>query len=361
MLRKPTRRSQRQSGTGPDAAARPSRIADVARLAGVSTATVSRALANPATVAEPTRTRVLEAVREMRYTPNVVAQTLRTQRTMMVLVIVPDIANSFFAEILRGIDATLSANGYGLIIGNLGNVTAREARFVDLAFAAQVDGALILSGHMPSSKWLQLSDAAIPIVAACEAIPGTACPQVEIDNRSAARTAVAYLQSLGHRHIAYIGGPAGNILQVERRAGYRDAIAANAGEPAVEFPVEFPGDFSFAAGVAAATAFQSLKIKQRPTAVFAANDEMAIGFIKTVQDCGFNVPGDVSVIGFDDIAFAAFTTPALTTMRQPRFEIGEIAAGNLIGLMAGRTGEVAPLTRLNAELVVRTSTAPPKP
>src|SRR5258708_25683176 len=257
--------------------ARPARIADVAKLAGVSPATVSRTLANPGIVTTTTRDRVLEAVRQTGYVPNIAGRNLRAQRTMMVLVVVPDIANPFFAEVLRGIDDTLSAAGYGVIIGNLNNASAKEARFVDLVSAGQVDGVLLLNGHIPEGNGRSLRDAHIPMVAACERIRGADFPQVEIRNREAARRVIAHLASLGHRRFGYISGPPNNILEHERAAGFREGLAdAGIAVSAASF---FDGDFTFRTGAEPARLVLAMNI--RPTAVFAANDEMAIGFLKT--------------------------------------------------------------------------------
>lgn len=350
---------------GADAA--PVRIADVARRAGVSTATVSRALANPDIVNAETRERVLEAVRATGYTPNVAARNLRARRSMMVLVVVPDIGNPFFSEVLRGVDETLSAAGYGLIIGNLGQRAELEDRFVDVAFAGQVDGVLLLNGAILAGRGRSLADASVPLVAACEVVPGAGIPQVEVQNREAAGLVARHLVGLGHRRLGYIQGPPANILERERFRGFRDAleeIGAEAGDvgegpdagPA-EIVVTFPGDFSFEAGSRAATAF--LALGDRPTAIFAANDEMAIGFIKAVTAAGLRVPEQVSVVGFDAIDFSEYCEPTLTTIVQPRGAIGRKAAEMLLARMVGETDDLPPhVVRFHADLRVGGSTGP---
>ncbi|MBL8698284.1 MAG: LacI family DNA-binding transcriptional regulator [Alphaproteobacteria bacterium] len=329
-------------------------IADVARLAGVSTATVSRALASPGVVSATTRDRVLQAVRETGYTPHVAAQNLRARRTMMVLVVVPDIANPFFAEVLHGIEDTLAAAGYGLLIGNLANSVAKEGRYVDLVFAGQVDGVLLLNGGIPASAGRGMAESGVPIVAACEAIPKAPFPQVEIQNREASIAVAALLAQLGHRRFAYIAGPRGNVLEKERNAGFRKGLAA-AGFDAASL-VQFDGDFTFRAGADAARRFMAMQ--PRPTAVYAANDEMAIGFLKAVRAAGIQVPRDVSVVGFDGIDYADYAEPTLTTVRQPRNALGATAAGLLIDLMTGKTRAKPGLTRLEISLLVRGSTGP---
>ncbi|KJV08754.1 hypothetical protein VZ95_15745 [Elstera litoralis] len=333
----------------------PAKIADVARLAGVSVATVSRALATPDVVSEATRERVLAAVREIGYTPNIAARNLRARKSMMVLVVVPDISNSFFADVLRGIDEALVAENYGLIIANLGQRPEQEARYVNLALAGQVDGVLLLCGHILTGGGRKLTDAPVPIVAACEIIPGADFPQVEVDNRAAARAAVEHLIGLGHRRIAYLSGPRANILDRARAQGYADALAAvGPADPA--WIIE--GDFSFHAGTKAAQALAALPAGSRPTALFAASDEMAIGFIKTARGLGLAVPADISVIGFDGIDYADFCEPTLATVYQPRRILGAAAADLLIGLMTGRDKPHAQIKRVETQLWARASAGP---
>src|SRR5215472_8132049 len=175
------------------------RIAEVARIARVSTATVSRALTAPEKLRADTLARVTEAVRRTGYTPNSAARTLRARRTMLVLVVVPDIANPFFSDVLRGIDDGLSQHGYGFLIGNLGNSRSKEPQLANIALSGQVDGVLLLNGRIPQGGGQSLSAVDIPMVAVCEAIPGAPIPQVEVENRVAARRAVAHLAGFGHR------------------------------------------------------------------------------------------------------------------------------------------------------------------
>jgi LacI family transcriptional regulator, repressor for deo operon, udp, cdd, tsx, nupC, and nupG len=330
-------------------------IADVARLSGVSAATVSRTLANPEIVTEATRGRVMQAVRDTGYTPNAAARNLRQRKAMMALVVVPDIANPFFAEVLRGIDAAISAAGYGLIIGNLGNDSEKEAAFVELSRSGQVDGVLLLCGHILKGRGASLEDAGVPIVAACEAIPGAAFPQVEIDNCGAAQAAVAHLVGLGHRRIAYLSGPAGNILDAERCRGYRAALVAAGFELNPRY--EISGDFTFQTGAEAARVVLAMPAAERPTALFAANDEMAIGFLKAAQAADLAIPRDFSVVGFDAIEYAEYCIPTLTTVSQPRREIGAVAGRLLVKLMSGGGGLEASVV-LKAPLLRRDSAGP---
>jgi LacI family repressor for deo operon, udp, cdd, tsx, nupC, and nupG len=333
---------------------RTARIQDVARLAEVSTATVSRALATPERVSPQARARVLEAIARVGYVPNPMARSLRSQKSRMVLVVLPNLDNIFFSKILRGIEETLFEAGYGMIIGDLDGSPGKEARFAAFTAAGQVDGAILLNGHL----FGQTRDGRgvpartnVPLIALCEAIPGADIPQIEVDNRAAARRMAHYLASLGHRRIAYVCGPDGNVLERERFRGYRDGLRA----AGIDFDPDLvlPGDYTLAAGASAGQEVARRRV--RPTAVFCSNDEMAIGLVRTLTSAGLRVPHDISVAGFDDIEFAAMVEPSLTTIRQPRRELGRTAALVLLDLLQGRSVEAR--VRLKTELVVRGSTA----
>lgn len=334
---------------------RAARIQDVARLADVSTATVSRALATPERVSPEARARVLEAIAKTGYVPNPAARTLRSQKTYMVLVVLPDLANTFFSKILRGIEETLFEAGYGMIISDLDGSPEKEAHFAAFTAAGRVDGAILLNGHLFGQSrdgGGHPAKIGIPLVALCEAIPGADIPQIEIDNRIAASRMTQHLASLGHRRIAYVSGPATNILERERFQGYKDGLEA-AGLP-FDPALVLPGDYTIGSGVR--TGQDLVARSTRPTAVFCTSDEMAIGLMRTLFSAGLRVPDDISVAGFDDIEFAAVAEPSLTTIRQPRRELGQAAAAALIDLLQGRPSPKR--IRLETDLVIRDSVAP---
>jgi LacI family repressor for deo operon, udp, cdd, tsx, nupC, and nupG len=334
---------------------RTARIHDVARLADVSTATVSRALAHPERVSAEARARVFEAIAKTGYVPNPAARTLRSQKSRMVLVVLPNLDNIFFSKILRGIEETLFEAGYGMIIGDLDGSPAKEAHFAAFAATGQVDGVLLLNGHLFGQSRDARGAAArtnVPMIALCEAIPGADIPQIGIDNRAAARTMTTYLASLGHRRIAYLCGPPANVLERERFKGYRDALEASG--LGFDPGLVWPGDYTLDAGVRAGQ--DILALSARPGAVFCSNDEMAVGLMQAVAAAGVRVPDDISVAGFDDIELAAVVQPSLTTIRQPRREIGRTGALVLVDLLNGRL--VPDRVLLETELVVRASTAP---
>ncbi len=328
-------------------------IEDVARIAGVSIATVSRAIHHPGKVAESTRKKVNAAIAKTGFTANAMAQSLRRKSARMILVMVPDIGNTFFANIILGLEAVANRRGYGLLIGNTENDPGSEATYLSFVRSNKADGMVLLTGHLPYGA-REVLPFLPPLVSVCEEIADTGMPFVGIDNRQAAKTAVAHLIELGHRHIAHIGGPAGNILSSARQEGYQEALA-QAGLPFDEELV-LPGDFSIEGG---RLAVERLFLRDTlPTAFFCGNDEMAIGVLTALSQRGYKVPDDFSVVGFDDIQFASCTVPPLTTVRQPRRLIGEEAMTMMLDLVEGK--EIArPRAILPVELVIRGSTAPP--
>jgi LacI family repressor for deo operon, udp, cdd, tsx, nupC, and nupG len=326
-------------------------IDDVARLAGVSIATVSRCLHMPEIVAAKTRERVLSAVRQTGYNLNTAAQSLRQRRSNTVLVVVPDIGNTFFSEILGGIEEVASAAGLTMLIGDTGRSPAREEGYVRYLLNGRADGALLLAD--PQANWTEIAaPSAIglpPIVTVSEVGPQSGPVTVSIDNEGAAHTATRHLIALGHRRIVHVAGPKSNILTAQRLHGFRRAMA-EAGLPAQP---ELPGDFSLSGGREAFGRF--MKLTEQPTALFFANDEMAMGFLSTAYAAGVRVPRDVSIVSFDDIHFAKASIPALTTIRQPRSEMGAAAMRLLLEIIAG---EAPTSVLLPYELVIRDSTGP---
>ncbi|MEJ0011222.1 MAG: LacI family DNA-binding transcriptional regulator [Bauldia sp.] len=326
-------------------------IRDVARRAGVSTATVSRALADPERVAEATRAAVFAAIAEVGFTPNASARSLRARSTKMALALINGIGDSFYTAILNAIESTLFEAGYGLVMGDTRGTPGREKHYDQLVRSGQVDGVLLFSGRLPQQGFDSLAGQ-IPILLICNDIPELGeLPVIEVANRDAAFQMVQYLISLGHRSIAHVTGPVNNVEAKERLRGVHEAAIASGLAP--EDLIVWEGSFSFEAGTAAAQRFLALPV--RPTAVFCASDQVAIGFIKAIRDAGLSVPEDVSVAGFDDIEYANLLSPALTTMRQPRAELGRRAAEHLVLRMSGDRKSMPQRTRLPCTLVIRDS------
>lgn len=333
-------------------------IQDVARFAEVSTASVSRALSSPERVSETTRARVAEAVRVTGYTPNQSARSLRQRTARTILVALPDIGNPFFSVILDAVEREATARGYGVLVANRFSGTDSGMQMRDYFLSNRVDGLLLFDGSVDLEQLMLLTGdpAPVPLIVACEEIRNAPFHTVKTDNSFAAERATQHLIGLGHRRIGHISGPAGNVLTGERELGFRRALQA------ADLPLQpewlLAGSFEMESGMLAARQF--MRLAERPTAVFAANDESAIGFISGLRQHGLDCPSDVSVVGFDDLALAAHVWPPLTTMRQPRAALGRIAAGALIDVIEGERHSRLPMHMvLSSEMIVRGSTAPP--
>jgi len=328
---------------------------DVAQLAGVSTATVSRALMNPEKVSVSTRKRVETAVLEAGYSPNTLARNLRRNESKTIITIVPDICDPYFAEIIRGIEDAAVENDYLVLLGDSGQQKKRESSFVNLVFTKQADGMLLLGTDHPFDVSKSEQKNLPPMVMACEFAPELELPTVHIDNLTSAFEAVNYLAQLGHKRIAQISGPMSATLCKFRQQGYQQALrrAGVSMNPAYSTI----GDFTFEAGAQAVR--QLLALPEQPTAIFCHNDTMAIGAIQEAKKLGLRVPQDLSVVGFDDIQFAQYCDPPLTTISQPRYEIGRQAMLMMLDLLKGNDVQ-AGSRLLEASLVVRGSTAPPR-
>lgn len=326
------------------------KISDVARIAGVSTATVSRVISNPNMVSEDTRATVQAAIAEIGYRLNYAARNLRHQRTGGIVALVPNLSNPFFSQILSGIASVLVPAGYNLLVADTHG--AGVEMLLDYAEPSRADGLIVLDGGLPAAGFSGL----VPVVQACEWVPGLQAPRVKIDNAAASGLAVAHLADLGHRRISHIAGPRGNVLSQARFNGLVDALRARG----LAYPeqAEHQADFSLEAGRVAARLWLAADPASRPTALTFASDVMACGFIAEVQQHGLLVPRDVSVVGFDDIELMAYISPALTTIRQPRTDLGKSAAERLLARLRGEpdpgVDQVLPV-----ELVIRASTAPP--
>ncbi|MBB3047928.1 LacI family repressor for deo operon, udp, cdd, tsx, nupC, and nupG [Litorivivens lipolytica] len=325
-------------------------IKDVAKMAGVSIATVSRTLAEPEKVSEKTRAKVMKAVESSGYVTNTLARNFRRRRSNMVVVLVPDIANPFFSNIIQGIERVARRHQYRILLGDTQGDVATEKAYADLVSQRQADGVICLGRNIPFAykKGRKTVDPNWPPFAmACEYHGDIPVPTVCIDNVAAARDAVNHLLSLGHRHIGFINGPEDSPLCEDRLIGYRQALKA----AKVKTQAVFNGDFSLQSGY---DRMNDLLKRGDFTAVFCANDEMAIGALQACRDAGLKPPEDMSVVGFDDIAFAEYTHPRLTSIHQPRNRIGEQVMNLMLSMLAGNAPDTPRLV-LPHELVVRES------
>ncbi|WEX08766.1 LacI family DNA-binding transcriptional regulator [Chelativorans sp. AA-79] len=329
------------------------RIKDIAAALGVSPATVSRALSDSGLVAEPTRSRIREAARRLNYRPNVSARNLRTQRSMAVLLVVRDVGNPFYLDIMKGVEAAAREAGYSVLMGNTENNPEREIEYFNMLRDGHADGMILITGKLPEDDVLPQDLAALPVVVALEPIEHSGFPHVMIDNTGAAREAVEHLISLGHKRIAHIAGPVPETMATLRREGYRRAMGA----AGLKIPAgyEVIGDYLLPSGERLCRELFSLP--EPPTAIFAANDEMAFGAINELRVMGLGVPGDVSVVGFDDIFLSQAFYPPLTTVSQPRIAIGREAMRLLLEVMRGES-HVGEIIMMPTAFQTRGSTAP---
>ena len=323
---------------------------DVARRAGVSTATVSHVINETRYVSEELRARVLQAMQDLNYRPNVIARSLRCKRTKNIALIVPDVAYPLLAEVAKGVEDTSYELGYSAILCESNGDPHRESACIKLLLAKQVDGIVFVTAGEDSNRIQTLIEQGIPVVVCGSESPGVAVDTVIADDIGSGRRATDHLLQMGHRSIGCIAGPAGLYISEERMNGYRQAIEAH-GSP-WEKDLIIHGDFHCQGGYDAM--MELLAREEPPTAVFACNDLMAMGAICAASKRRLRIPQDVAIIGCDDIALAAFTNPSLTTVAQPKQEMGAVAVKMLVSRIEN-SGRHPTRCVLPTELVIRDS------
>lgn len=321
-------------------------IRDVAARAGVSVATVSRVFNATGPVREETARRVLDAATALKYVPHVGARSLSTRRTGTVGVLLPDLHGEFFSEVIRGIDNAARRQGYHLLVSG-SHSDWNEMSAVLAATRGRVDGILVMSPDRDSDALHAHLPAGLPAV--LMNCPGATGPSIAIDNMGGSASMVRHLISLGHRRIAFIRGPERNSDAWERLRGYRSEMTR---EGAYDPALEFPGDFTEEGGREAAR--NALTLDPRPTAIFAANDSMAIGTLSALYEAGLGVPGDVAVAGFDDVPIGRYVAPPLTTVGVEIAALGKRALELLLEILAGR-GATTHRETIPTRLVIRES------
>lgn len=335
-----------------------SSIAALARRANVSPTTVSRVLNNSShAVSEATRQRVLQAAAELNYRPNALARAMITRRTNIIGVIVGDSSDPYFSTIVRGIETEARAHGYLVIICNTDRDPLIEQNYLALLHDYQADGVIFAGGSRHDADMLStvLDELREDKVAMVALNPHTAvAATVHIDNVSAAREMTAYLLGLGHHRIALIDGPQDITTTLERREGYRQALAAAGLQ--YDPQLVWPGAFTFESGVSAAQRFLAMP-GDRPTALFASNDQTAIAAMATLRQAGVTIPAEVSVAGFDDIEQARYVYPSLTTIHVPMHGLGQEGVRHLLAQLAQE--DAAARLVLSHRLIERDSTGPP--
>jgi LacI family transcriptional regulator len=326
-------------------------IKDVARAANMSVATVSRVLNGSGPVSEETGRLIREVAGRMRYVPHSGARSLITSKTETLGVLLPDLYGEFFSELIRGMDSTAQRHGFHLLISRT-YADKDEIETAMRAMRGRVDGVVVLSPHIDADSLLNLPST-IPVVLLCSVCKGNEMDSLTIQNCRGARDMVTHLIELGHRRIAIIKGAPRNYDAGERLRGYRLALrdAGIAPDPSLERE----GDFMEAAGYSAA--IDLLAMRKRPTAIFAANDAMAIGALSALRESGVRVPEEMAVAGFDDIPLARYMDPPLSSVHVPICELGSRAVEMLLHGVTHKNDHARRRERVSTELVIRRSTA----
>lgn len=328
-----------------------STIRQVAIRAGVSSTTVSHVLNKTRFVSEETRRRVLEACSELGYQPNALARSLRRGETRTLGLILPDSANPFFAEIGRAIEEAAFDENYSVILCNTEGDAAVEELYISVLVQKQVDGIIFVSSGEKTAAFQALLNGDIPAVLVDRDMPELEVDAVLVDNQQGGVLAARHLLDLGHRRIACISGPSHLTPSALRYIGFLETIQ-EAGI-LLEPELVLNGDFHPTSGYRAT--LELLKRPEPPTAIFVCNDLMAIGVLNAAEELGCRVPVDLAVVGFDDIELASFTVPPLTTLAQPKKEIGQKAIDLLVGRIHDRDLPVQ-RTLLPMTLIIRKST-----
>ena len=324
-------------------------IKDVAREAGVSVATVSRVLNGSGPVREQTGQRIREVAGRLRYVPHGGARSLITRKTQTLGVLLPDLYGEFFSEVIRGMDDTAQRHGFHLLISRA-HADRHDIEAAMRAMRGRVDGVVAMSPDGNAQSLLDAPDL-LPVVLLCSAARGAGAASLTIDNQGGSKAIVGHLVGLGHTRVAIIKGAPRNYDAAERLRGYRAALR-QAGIT-VDASLSAEGAFTEAGGYAAA--LELLELKPRPTAIFAANDSMAIGALSALRESGVRVPEDIAVAGFDDIPLARYMDPPLSTVRVPTYELGARALEMLLHGVLNRNDDPRRRERVSTELVVRRS------
>ncbi len=333
-------------------------VFDVARLAGVSIATVSKVLNGMGSfvpISPKTREKVLSAARDLNYQPDFTAQSLRSRRTNTIGLVVANVRHPYYSEIIGGVEQALQEAGYVSILSSAEDNPEREKFCINLFQQKRVDG-ILLAGETDSLEdeaIFSLVEKNIPVVLVARELKDGRVPQVTLDNIHGGKLAVEHLLSLGHRRIACITGPPGKNDSERRLLGYKLALQ--------QAGISFDSDLVIGgSGIIAEDGYRDMKrllaLATLPTAVFCYNDTKAFGALKAMQEAHVPVPGKISIVGFDDIEFCDYSSPPLTSIRQPRFDMGYKGGKILLHLLQNPETEIEKQIALEPTLIIRSST-----
>lgn len=323
-------------------------IMDVAKAAGVSTATISRVVNGNGYVKEETKQRVLDVIQDLGYFPSAIGQSLRRNRTNVIMVIARELNNPFLATVIRSIESVARDHEYSVILHEYSPDLMRADDLEHFISTRKIDGMIFLTAEAKLKEFQRISEKC-PTVLACEYVEYMDIPSISIDNIAAVMDVMKYLVSLGHTDILFLNGTTENITCRDRLRGYRIYLEQNglSFNPQLVIPVDCTSECAYQAVT------QAFDTGKRFSAVFCGSDVMAIGAMKAVRDRGLRVPDDISIIGFDDIEFAEYIEPSLTTVYQPGSEIGELAMKMWLDLYEGKPVEY-PL-KMEHQLRIRNS------
>jgi DNA-binding LacI/PurR family transcriptional regulator len=330
-------------------------IKDIAKAAGVSHSTVSRALGDSPLVSEETRARIQLLAREMGYSPDAQARSLVMGRTQTIGVVVTTITDPFIAEVVQAIESTAHQHGYSVLLASSNSEPEREIAAVEMFHSKRVDGVVVTSSRVGALYQDHLERLGVPVVLlnSHNEQRGSYTFSVSVDNKHGGYLATSHLADLGHRRVAYVTGPANHSDDLDRLAGYRQAIveAGLALDPALIVP----GTGRVGGGQRALPALTALA--DSPTAVFCYNDMTAMGLLRAAREEGISVPGDLAVVGFDDVPLASYIEPPLTTIAQPKLDMGKRAMEMALDLLSrgGQAGGVTSNVVVQGKLIVRES------
>jgi LacI family repressor for deo operon, udp, cdd, tsx, nupC, and nupG len=334
-------------------------IKDIARAADVSHSTVSRALSDSSLVSTETKARVQRLAREMGYSPDAQARSLVMGRTQTVGLVVTTITDPFIAEIVQAVENTALAHGYTVILASSQTEPDREIAAVEMLRSKRVDGVIVTSSRVGALYQDHLDRLGVPVVLlnSHNMQSGPYTFSITVNNRHGACLATQHLIQLGHRRIAYITGLADHSDDAERLAGYRQALA----EASIAFDplLVVPGSGRADGGGRALPKLMALDMS--PSAVFCYNDMTAIGLLRAAREAGLSIPGDLAIVGFDDIPFASYVHPSLTTVAQPKPEMGRQAMAMVLSLLEGNESAKVSNVVVAGQLIVRESSGAAEP
>lgn len=336
-------------------------IRDVASLAGVSVGTVSNVLNHPDRVSPATRGRVLAAVEKLGFVRNESARQLRAGRSHIIGLVVLDAANPFFTDVAKGAESFIATAGYSLMLANSGEDAAREARHLELFERIRAEGVLVSPADSQGATLARLRTRGVPVVLVDRGTEHTHECAVSVDDVAGGRLAAEHLLGLGHHRLAVVGGPSTLRQVAERQAGAREAVAGHGDGNGrwARLDVVPTKALTIAEGRSAGEMLAAMPADERPTGVFALNDLLALGLLQALTRAGLQVPEDVALVGYDDIAFAAAATIPLSSVRQPREELGRRGGELLLAEIAAPESHEHQHVVFPPELIPRASTLGP--